>query len=60
MSWNGSHFDSLKKLNEILGPGSVDLLISGSILIDLDYLERLGNVVINYLLGIYLELVLRN
>ena len=60
MSWNGSHFDSLKKLNEILGLGSVDLLISGSILIDLDYLERLGNVVINCVLGIHLEIVLRN
>ena len=60
MTWNGDHFDSLKKLNEILGLGSVDLLISGSILIDLDYLERLGNVVINCVLGIHLEIVLRN
>ncbi len=52
MTWNGSHFDFLKKLNEILGIGTVDLLISGNILIDSDYLERLGNVVINCVLDI--------
>jgi hypothetical protein len=50
--WNGSHFDYPKKLDEILGLGRVDLLISGNILIDSDHLERLGNFVINCVLHI--------
>ena len=52
MIWNGSHFNSPKKLDEILGLGRVDLLISGNILIDSDHLERLGNFVINCVIHI--------
>jgi hypothetical protein len=52
VTWNSSHFDSLTKLNEILGLDRVDYLISGNILIDSDHLERLGNFVINCALHI--------